>query len=36
MQWSQTRRKWAGVGNSLLLGICDYLVTLSLLVSTVC
>lgn len=32
MQWSQTRRKWAGFGNSLLLGICGYLLTFSLLV----
>jgi HrpA-like RNA helicase len=32
-QWSQTRRKWAGVGNSLLLGTCDYLLTFSLLES---
>lgn len=36
MQWSQTRRKWAGVGNSLLLGICGYLLTFSLLVSVNC
>jgi len=27
-QWIQTRRKWAGVGNSLLLGTCNYLLTL--------
>jgi HrpA-like RNA helicase len=29
-QWSQTRRNWAGVANSLLLGTCDYLLTSSL------
>lgn len=26
-QWIQTRRKWAGVGNSLLLGTCICMLT---------